>query len=86
MSAIAGEILADELAARQWAPSHMAALCGLPEQAITAIIAGGPITPSVAERIGRALGTSAQMWLALRLLSTSMAIPRIMTTPGTPGR
>ncbi len=61
-----GEILLDELDAREWTQSEFAEIIGKPSQKVNEIIKGKkPISAEVAILIGEALGTSAEMWLRL---------------------
>lgn len=63
----AGEILADELEARDWTQADLAEILGRPPQFISEIISGKKeITRESAAQIGAALGTSAQFWLNLQ--------------------
>lgn len=62
-----GEYLQDELEARGWSISEFAEILGRPTQAVSEIINGRKlITPETAAEIGRALGTSAEVWLNLQ--------------------
>ncbi len=61
-----GRILRRELEERGWTQKDLAAVIGRPEQTISAIIRGTKqITPETAIALGRALGTSAQLWMNL---------------------
>jgi len=58
-----GEILKDELDAREWTQKEFARIIGRPEKTISAIIQGKKdITPETAIEIGAALGTSPNVW------------------------
>ena len=62
-----GEILADELEARGWTQAEFAEVLGRPAQFVSEIIAGKKeITRDSAAQIAAALGTSAEMWLAMQ--------------------
>jgi addiction module HigA family antidote len=61
-----GEILAEELGARNWTQVHLAALMGRPVQTINEIIKGKKrITPQTALQLAEALDTSPQFWMNL---------------------
>ena len=63
----AGELLADELAARQWTQTEFAEILGRPVQFVSEIVQGKKeITRESAAQIGAALGTSAELWLNLQ--------------------
>lgn len=63
----AGEYLADELAARGLTVDEFARILGRPAQAVSEIVNGRKeITPTTAEEIAAATGTSAQTWLRLQ--------------------
>ena len=66
-SSFVGEILKDELDARGWNRAGFARTLGLPEQAVAEILDGNrPITSDLAQGIGKALATGAQVWLNLQ--------------------
>lgn len=61
-----GEILQEELEAREWTQADLAEILGRPVQAINEIIAGKKaITPDTALALSQALGTSPEYWLNL---------------------
>ncbi|WP_321471940.1 HigA family addiction module antitoxin [uncultured Paludibaculum sp.] len=61
-----GEILAEEIEARGWSQSDLAAVLGRPAQAINEIVVGKKaITPETAIALSQAMGTSAEYWLNL---------------------
>jgi HTH-type transcriptional regulator/antitoxin HigA len=61
-----GELLRDELEARNWSQTEFAEIIGRPVRLINEIIAGKKaITPETAAQLGASLGTSAQLWLNL---------------------
>ncbi len=63
----AGELLADELAARGWTQADFAEVLGRPAQFVSEIISGKKeITREPAAQIAAALGTSAEFWLNLQ--------------------
>lgn len=58
-----GEILKDELDAREWTQKEFARIIGRPEKTISAIIKGKKeIPPDTAIDIASALGTSNDIW------------------------
>ncbi len=62
-----GEFIADELAARKWSNADLAARTGLSPREVADIIDGTRrIHVKDAEAIGRAFGTSAELWLRLQ--------------------
>src|SRR5947209_3367623 len=62
-----GEILADELAALEIAPTELARQLDVPPNRITQIMQGKrSITGDTALRLGHWFGTSAQFWLNLQ--------------------
>jgi len=62
-----GEFLQDELNARKWSHCDLAARTGLSPGEITGISHGTRIMLAKdAEAIGRAFGTSAELWLRLQ--------------------
>lgn len=62
-----GEVLADELEARNWTQAEFAEVLGRPAQFVSEIISGKKeITRESATQIAAALGTSPQMWLAIQ--------------------
>ncbi|MCC6444110.1 MAG: HigA family addiction module antidote protein [Armatimonadetes bacterium] len=61
-----GEVLEEELAARHWTQTDLAAIMKRPVQAINEIIRGTKqITPDTALELGAALGTSPEFWMNL---------------------
>jgi HTH-type transcriptional regulator / antitoxin HigA len=61
-----GDFLREELEARGWTQQTFAEILGRPAQAISEIInAKKQITPETAIEIGKALGTSPELWLGL---------------------
>jgi HTH-type transcriptional regulator/antitoxin HigA len=61
-----GELLKDELEARQWSQTEFAEIIGRPVRLINEIIASKrAITPETAAQLGASLGTSAQLWMNL---------------------
>lgn len=61
-----GSVLQDELAARGWSQTDLAAIMNRPIGAINEIIKGTKqITPETAVELGAALGTSPEFWLNL---------------------
>jgi HTH-type transcriptional regulator/antitoxin HigA len=62
-----GEYLRDELEERGWTASEFAQIIGRPIQAVSEILNGRKeITAETATEIGRALGTSAEVWMNLQ--------------------
>lgn len=62
-----GEFIKEELKERGWTQSHLATIMGVPIQRINTIISGKRgITADTAIRLGRAFGTSAEMWMNLQ--------------------
>ena len=62
-----GEILGDALGRRDILPSALAEAMGVPVNRITGIIRGRrAITADTAIRLGRAVGTSPELWLGLQ--------------------
>ena len=62
-----GQILKEELAARQLSANAFALKVRVAPQRIQEIVAGKrAITPETALRIGAALGTGARLWLAMQ--------------------
>ncbi|MEX2374894.1 MAG: HigA family addiction module antitoxin [Dehalococcoidia bacterium] len=62
-----GEYLRDELEAREWTATEFAEILGRPVQVISEILNDKKeITPETALEIGRALGTSPDVWLNLQ--------------------
>lgn len=58
-----GELLKDELEARDWTQRDLAAVLGRPVQAVSEIINGKKqITPETSIELGEALGTSPEFW------------------------
>lgn len=65
-----GEVLRDELEARGWSETDFARMIGVPEDIASEIIDGQEeISVDVALPFGKALGTSAELWLNLRAAS-----------------
>lgn len=63
-----GEILADELELLGLSIRRFAAHIGVPPNAVSAIINGQrSVSPQMAQRLGRAFGTSARYWMNLQL-------------------
>jgi HTH-type transcriptional regulator / antitoxin HigA len=61
-----GELLKDELEARNWSQTEFAEIIGRPVRLVNEIIAGKrAITPETAAQFGASLGTSAQLWMNL---------------------
>lgn len=61
-----GEILKEELEARDWTQRDFAEIIGRPVQVVSEIISGKKaITPETAILFGEAFGTSAELWLNL---------------------
>lgn len=59
-----GDLLADELVARDWSQTELAEILGRPPRVVNEIIAGKrAITPETAMGLAAALGTSAQFWM-----------------------
>lgn len=62
-----GVTLADELQARDLSPAFVAAKLHVPSSQVQAIVEGDqPVTPDIALRLSRFLGTSAEFWMALQ--------------------
>jgi XRE family plasmid maintenance system antidote protein len=62
-----GEFLVDELEARSWSQEEFARLMGRPVEFVAEIISGErKLTDQTAAEIGKALGTSAELWLNLQ--------------------
>ena len=62
-----GEILRDELNARDWTQVEFADIIGRPPRVVNEIIAGKrSITPETAQEIAAALGTSSHFWLNIQ--------------------
>jgi len=62
-----GEFIAEELEARFWSHADLAARTGLSPDEVTAIIEGKrQLLCRDAEALGRAFGTSAELWLRLQ--------------------
>ncbi|WP_345763384.1 HigA family addiction module antitoxin [Diaminobutyricibacter sp. McL0608] len=62
-----GEILADELQAREWSQAEFAEILGRPTQFVSEIVSGKKeITRESAAQIGAALGTSPELWLDMQ--------------------
>lgn len=63
-----GDFLREEIEYRGWTPSHLAARMKRSVAMVDAILSGEQaITPSVALRLGAALGTSADFWIHLQV-------------------
>ncbi|MCC7494481.1 MAG: HigA family addiction module antidote protein [Fimbriimonadaceae bacterium] len=61
-----GELLRAELAARGWTQAELAEIMGRPLAALNQIIGGKKqVTAETAAELGRALGTTAELWLRL---------------------
>lgn len=61
-----GKVLAEELEARGWSQGELARRMGYSRQTVTDLIhARRSLTPALAQALGSALGTSAQLWLNL---------------------
>ena len=61
-----GEILREELEAREWSQTDLAEILGRPVKLVNEIIAGKrAITPETARGLADALGTSAELWMNL---------------------
>lgn len=61
-----GRIIQHELDARGWTQKHLAELMGRPHKTINQIIKGYKrVTPETAIQLGRAFGTSAELWWGL---------------------
>lgn len=61
-----GEILREELDAREWSQTDFAEILGRPVKLVNEIIGGKrAITPETAQGIADALGTSAELWMNL---------------------
>lgn len=61
-----GDLLKDELEARGWTQSDLAAILGRPEQMVSEVIRGKKqITPETSIELGQALGTSPEFWYRL---------------------
>lgn len=61
-----GEIIRDELEAREWTQNDLAQILGRPARLVSEIISGKRgVTPETAIGLGSAFGTSAQFWLNL---------------------
>lgn len=61
-----GEILREELAAREWSQVDLAEILGRPAKLVNEIIAGKrAITPETAQGLADALGTSPELWMNL---------------------
>lgn len=62
-----GEVLQDLIEDLEISPAALARAMHVPASGITAILDGSqPVTADTAIRLGRALGTSAEMWLVLQ--------------------
>ncbi len=61
-----GDLLAEELAERDWSQTDFAEIIGRPIRLVNEIVAGKRgISPTTAQEIAAALGTSAEFWLGL---------------------
>lgn len=59
-----GELLIEELRARQWTQDAFAKLLGRPPQWLSEVVNGKKsLTPRSAAQVAAALGTSAELWL-----------------------
>ena len=64
---LVGEILHDELEARGYGHAEFARMLGLPARTVAEMLGGDrPITSDLAQGIGDALGTGAQLWINLQ--------------------
>lgn len=62
-----GEFIKDELEAREWLQSDLAAIIGRNTGTVSQIISGKqPINPELARALGAAFGTSAEYWMNLQ--------------------
>jgi HTH-type transcriptional regulator / antitoxin HigA len=63
-----GDFIREELEARGWTQSDLAAILGRPFQAVNAIVNGKKtITPKMARQLEAALGPSAEFWMNLQI-------------------
>ena len=70
-----GDFLSEELEARGWTQSDLAAIIGRPVRLVNEIIAGKrSITPETATGLAEAFGTSPDVWLALEATWQSPAV------------
>jgi HTH-type transcriptional regulator/antitoxin HigA len=61
-----GDVLREELEARNWTQTELAEIIGRPVRLINEIIAGKKaITPETAIQLGQSLGTGAELWMNL---------------------
>lgn len=61
-----GEFIRDELEARGWSQTHLAAILGCSLHLVNEILSGQrAITPEMARGLGEAFGTDPQFWLNL---------------------
>ena len=61
-----GEYIKDELEARGWSFQDFSNISGIPLKTIEGIIDDHSIVnPEIAEKIGKAFGTSAELWSSL---------------------
>jgi HTH-type transcriptional regulator / antitoxin HigA len=61
-----GEILREELEARDWSQTDLAEILGRPVKLVNEIVAGKrSITPETAQGLAQALGTSPELWMNL---------------------
>lgn len=61
-----GTVLRRELEARGWSQEDLADITGQPQQAISEIVQGARrITPETAVDLGKAFGTSPDLWVGL---------------------
>lgn len=62
-----GDFIREEIVYRGWTRAILAELMGVTKETVNAIIAGRQtITPELAEAIGQAFGTSAELWINLQ--------------------
>ena len=61
-----GDFIEEELEARGWSQAYLAEAIGKDDETIAELIDGNrEVTPDIAERLGAAFGTGAQLWLNL---------------------
>lgn len=62
-----GDYIREELEAREWTQLDLAAIVDRPANVVSDIITGRrPISPEIANLLGKAFGTSAQLWMNLQ--------------------
>lgn len=62
-----GEFIADEATERGWKQADLAEALGMPVREADALISGEKrVTANLAERLGRAFGTTPALWLNLQ--------------------